>query len=66
MKKNPTSFVLEQFLLETGYPTDTPHGVRFPENEGDSRKLEKLHKLVKHFCEQCKRYVPKKNITHKH
>ena len=38
----------------------------FPENEGDSKKLKKVHELVKHFREQCKRYVPIKNITYKH
>ena len=27
----------------------------FPENEIDNRKL----KLVQHFCEQCRHYVPK-------
>ena len=35
----------------------------FPENEGDSRKLNKVHKLVQRFSEQCKHYVPKQNIT---
>ena len=38
----------------------------FPENEGDSKKLKKGQELVKHFRDQCKRYVPKKNTTYKH
>ena len=38
----------------------------FPENKGDSRKLKELQKLVQHFQEQCRHYVPKQNITYKH
>ena len=36
------------------------------ENEGDSRKLEKVQELVEHLCEQCRHYVPKQNVTYKH
>ena len=38
----------------------------FPENERDSRKLKKVQELVQHFREQCRRYVPKQNMTYKH
>ena len=37
----------------------------FPENERDDRKLKKVQELVQHFCEQCRHYVPKQNITYK-
>ena len=39
--------------------------IDFLEREGDSRDLKKVQELVQHFCEQCKRYVPKQNITYK-
>ena len=38
----------------------------FPENEGDSRELQKAEELVPHFSEQSRHYVPKQNITYKH
>ena len=31
----------------------------FPENAGDSRKLEKAQE---HYTEQCRHYIPKQNI----
>ena len=34
-----------------------------PENKGDSRKLKKVQELVQHFCEQCRHYVPKQDLT---
>ena len=37
-----------------------------PENEGDSRKLNKVEKLVHYFSKQCRHYVAKQNITYKH
>ena len=37
----------------------------FPESEGDSRKLKKGQELAQHFCEQCRHYVRKQNITYK-
>ena len=40
--------------------------VDFSEIEGDSRKLKKVHKLIQYFCEQCRPYVFKQNITYKH
>ena len=63
--KKPTSFVLEQFILQRVYRTVQYWwcSLDFPENEGDSRKLNKVHKLVQRFSEQCKHYVPKQNIT---
>ena len=39
--------------------------LHFPENEGDNRKLKKTQKVVQHFCEQCRHYVPKQNIIYK-
>ena len=38
----------------------------FPENERDGRKLKNVQKLVQHFCEQRRYYVPKQNVTYKH
>ena len=37
----------------------------FRKKEGDDRKLKKRKVLVQFFCEECRRYVPKQNITHK-
>ena len=60
--QNPTSFVLEQFLLETGFTLLMLHFMLdFQENEGDSRALKKVQELVQHFREQCKHYVLKQN-----
>ena len=67
--QNPTSFVLEQFLLETDYPPtdDAPrYMLDFTENERNSRKLKKVQELVQHFWEQCRHYVAKQNKTYKH
>ena len=36
----------------------------FPENKGDNRKLKKVQKLVQHFQEQCRHYVPKHNVNY--
>ena len=62
--KKPTKSCsgLNQFLLKTAYPADAPLYAKFPESEGDSRKLKKVQELVQHFCEQCRHYVPKQNI----
>ena len=60
--QNPTSFVLEQFLLETGFTLLMLHFMLdFQENEGDSRALKKVQELVQHFREQCKHYVLTQN-----
>ena len=63
--RKPISFVLEQFLLDTCYPIMLCSMLDFPENERDDRKLKKVQELVQHFCEQCRHYVPKENITYK-
>ena len=38
----------------------------FSENEGDSRKLKKMEKLVQYFSERRRDYVRQQNITYKH
>ena len=40
--------------------------LNFPENEGDSRKLNKVEKVVHYFRKQCRHYVAKQNVTYKH
>ena len=57
--QKPTSFLLDQFSLEAGYPTDAPPCSIFQQTEGDGRKLKKVQELAQYFREQCRHLCTK-------
>ena len=66
--QKPTSIVLFwSSFYYTDYRLVMLHAMLdFSENEGDSRKLKKMEKLVQYFSERRRDYVRQQNTTYKH